>query len=60
MGQVVRCTTAVCHDTIWLTCAFAIRILVATLAHYFLVPPYRLVKEMQEAERKARFSAASC
>ena len=60
MRQVDRCTTAVCHDTIWPTCAFAIRILVAMLAHYFLVPSYRLVKEMQETERKARFSVASC
>jgi hypothetical protein len=34
---------------------FAIWILVATLAHYFLVPPYGLVNEMQEAERTARF-----
>jgi hypothetical protein len=59
MRWVVRCKTGVCHDATWLASASAIRILVATLAHYFLVPPYRLVKEMQEAERTARFPVAS-
>jgi hypothetical protein len=45
MRWVIRCKTA----------AFAIRILVATLAHYFLVPPYRLVKEMQRSRKDSSF-----
>jgi hypothetical protein len=59
MRWVVRCKAGVCHDATWLASAFAIRILVATLAHFLPVPPYRLVKEMQEAERTARFPVGS-
>lgn len=58
MRWVVRCKTGVC-DATWFASALAIRILVATLAHYFLVPPYRLAKDMREAIRTARFPVAS-